>query len=346
MVFEVSPDPVAMKLFRADPKLLEQRFVARAVIHVPSQIIRDSRGQRNLRNYVPDELQQLANWGNAGFAFHSSPYPISTIPMPGFFNRLAASIDPLPGHTAGIEFLVSGLPDEGYVRVSLPESIEWPEQSWFHLEFLAPTEQAAKERAAAALGLLHAAIVVPLRQHLQDEAARRQRALAERQQQAAELRAEFARLNEELKASTDIDEPQLQQLKTERRLLDVDLAGQRARIRAVEQVLERVKAQVGNLSEAARRIEQLEDTKITAEIEVAGLAARQSALDELVKEGNQRSQLKSTIDQKRAELAGINERLPSAEQALEALMSVVKAYATLHELRDGKVMIHPIEWTQ
>ena len=68
---------------------------------------------------------------------------------------------------------------------------------------------------------------------------------------------------------------------TEQRMIGVDKAGITARIDACNSILER-RNQL-----PTSRVEQIETVKITAEIELVGLEARQSALTEIVQNGRQ-----------------------------------------------------------
>ncbi len=91
------------------------------------------------------------------------------------------------------------------------------------------------------------------------------------------------------------------------------------------------------------RVEQVENLKIAAEIELAGLAARQQALDSLIKNGEQRIDLLNSANGAEAEVNGAKKSVSSYEKRLSDAEEAIKSLGPLR-LREGKVAICPVKW--
>ncbi|MGA2059462.1 MAG: hypothetical protein ABSG67_03190 [Thermoguttaceae bacterium] len=88
---------------------------------------------------------------------------------------------------------------------------------------------------------------------------------------------------------TDITHEALTGLTTQRRMLEVDLAGIKARIEACQEML----AKSGNMP--AARKDQIETARVTAEIELRGLDAKRAEIDRIVNGAQKRQKLDDTI---------------------------------------------------
>ena len=87
----------------------------------------------------------------------------------------------------------------------------------------------------------------------------------------------------------DITHEALTGLTTQRRMLEVDLAGIKARIEACQEML----AKSGNMP--AARKDQIETARVTAEIELRGLDAKRAEIDRIVEGAQKRQKLDDTI---------------------------------------------------
>jgi hypothetical protein len=87
----------------------------------------------------------------------------------------------------------------------------------------------------------------------------------------------------------DITHEALTGLTTQRRMLEVDLAGIKARIEACQEML----AKSGNMP--AARKDQIETARVTAEIELRGLDAKRAEIDRIVNGAQKRQKLDDTI---------------------------------------------------
>ena len=154
-------------------------------------------------------------------------------------------------------------------------------------------------------------------------------------------KARQARLEvtKKLEEAADIVGVELSRLKTQRRMLDVEVAGVRARIRAVEKLR---KDRENNPSVGKK----LDDIKMTSEIDLAGLAARKEALTEVIKLGEQRAALENKSKQLGHAFDAAQSRLVSTQKRLDRHRPALESAETLHLLHEGEVTIRPIKWTK
>ena len=156
----------------------------------------------------------------------------------------------------------------------------------------------------------------------------------------AELEKQIAAVGTELdslNAYTDMNKDALAAVLAQKRMLDVDLAGVRARVEACREILVSSK----NNPALAAHVEEL---KITAEIELAGLTAKQEALDKIVSAGRRRLELEEKrrslqnalrdLDRKRARAAFLADWY---RQAVERKW----AYAEVAPVMNGKIHWEP-----
>src|SRR5690606_32324191 len=122
---------------------------------------------------------------------------------------------------------------------------------------------------------------------------------------ADEAEQASAALAEQMKGF-DVSADELMRLRTERRLLSVEEAGLRARIEAVVKLIDRARdsnrGRGGTGGERdIERLSRLEDIKVAAEIDIAGVAARGKMLDELIDSGRKRRELDRERSQQSSE---------------------------------------------
>jgi hypothetical protein len=341
IVFEESDEELELKLFRADPELLNQRFVA----HV------DIQATKYHPQYPPPHP-----WGDLAWFGNLSLLAINTgrqdtISLKESFARLLEAVDDGSTPVAkGVEFFRSGAVEDGRVTISMVHTAPGEENVRFRI--LAPNEQPAREHAETLLHMLDRAIRFPLLKHLQTHVAIHADTLDTLQQELTAAEEAGKELDKKWAAvATDesaVDADELKRLTTERRLLDVDLAGIRARIDAAEEIIARIGGEGGRGPEGGirRRIEQLEDIKITAEIDLAGLAARRETLDQIIKQGKEREALAAKVSQAHTEMRKLRERMERVSRDLQVYRNVFIEYSEkLFTLKDNKVVIHPIKWT-
>ena len=132
-------------------------------------------------------------------------------------------------------------------------------------------------------------------------------------------------------------------LKTQRRLLAVDFAGTEARIEAATKILARFR-ELGAVF-THPRVEQVENVKVSAEIELAGVAARQKTLDKIIEDGKQSTKLRPQIRKLKTKKSITDQSNKRISSMLEDYKTYFEVYAPF-ELKDGKIVVQPIKWTE
>jgi hypothetical protein len=347
IAFELSEEPLELKLFRADPQLLNQKFAAVVEVFVPSHT--DRRVPDRLRELAVFQSQSLLHLGGYQVGFGGRDRP----PTPAdTFRRLAREVNgAAEAADEGLDFLQSDEVNEGYLSGGwlTPVQVNGANGGYYSFTILAPSEEQARERAEALIRLLDAAIAVPLQRELHRQREQQEETIDSLRKQLAETEERAKQTVEDYEriADTAVSHDELSQLKTERRLLEVELAGIRARIETAEEILAKLKElQKAAGRPADARILKVEDLKITAEIDLAGLAARRKALDLLIEEGNKRAELNMRRNEQLGQVEKLRRRLDEEERGFGGLQDVMERYSQLYSLEDDKVVVRPIQWTE
>ncbi len=333
VTFELSEQEETIKLFRADPRLFEQRYAAYVELSRP----RSDEGGINLHPLVPDRLKSLLK--NSLSLLYADVRVAKGVSHREVFRRLTESIDDVGSHGRqdALDFFLSPAVDEGFVRVVLLG------KEFLQFRILAPTEESAKQRALALIWLPKEAVSQPLQKQLREDLDAQQEHLPALQQQLEGSVESLATLQKKVESVEDIEADELSRLKTERRLLDVDVAGQRGRIGAVEEAIARYKGE-GTSSD---RIRRLEDIKITAEIELVSLAARREAFGKLIKQGMSNELLRGKVTAQENENGRLKVNIIATRSQRDMIKEALDIFATqLFALKDGKVRLTPIKWTE
>jgi hypothetical protein len=205
---------------------------------------------------------------------------------------------------------------------------EGKDMAVFHFEILAPTPERAKELVQALLAFYDYAVFYPLQKDALAVKAAYQKRLEEDRAALKEAQSSLPALEKqlaELKEYADITPEALAQFTTQQRLISVDMQGVKARIDACNKIL-------AGVPRPSRRSEQLETLKITAEIELVGLAARKEALEKIVEKG-----------QERKELSGKRAQTHSRARSLEVEISMMLDGIRDYEAELKKCMPYPVE---
>jgi hypothetical protein len=215
----------------------------------------------------------------------------------------------------------------------------------FELTLTAPTAERAKELAQAMLALYdygyslaahqaYADLYEYWKSQLSDE-------LADVKPMQETLAAEEKEL-ESLKPYEEITSEALASLVSQKQLNIVERAGVLARITACQKILDQIKK---NARPFATQAEKAETVKIAAEIELAGLEAKQAAIDDLVQKSRRRidlvrevGSLKSNLSDHAGVAMSLEERAEGYKTAIEEKMPFAKV--------GGKVLVRRIKWEQ
>lgn len=325
--FEVLKTAERRKLFRADAKPLEHKFVAQVSLQLPKP-----RTNSYALSLSDAELRELVRFGNqpvVGPRLAMAKDQTQSESLKRYLERV-------PKETREkldeLEFFASEDTDQGYLL--------WePTRSSVVATFLilARTQEEAQRRATTLLALLDHGVTRPVQHKLleQHEASAAQYKKVQEDAQAAE--AALPRLQQEALDNTGLASEMLGGLRLQQFQLDVDVGGIKARLAACD---ERLKA-----DPAPELRAQLESLKLSAEIELAGCDARRVLTDKFVERITTRNRVAEELSKAQLIVNNSKISLKNIRYALFGELQLLDDYKPL-SLVDGKVIIRPIEWTQ
>lgn len=256
---------------------------------------------------------------------------------PSEFFRALVNLTPkeLLPQEDNLAFFLSENVNQGQVHLSW---LEEDRATDFEFFIFAPSEQLAKTRAKTFFALLENGIAKPMREYEREWCKSLREEVESHKSRMETSRQAQVQLEKTAEGTEYIDDVELRRLKSERRLLAVEVAGQRARIRAVE------KLRNGKGGTAAAT--KLDDIKMTSEIDVAGLSAQIEALSEVIGLGVQRAELESKI--KKLVLVGEEswKALQAAEKRSRDHQALLEAADKLFVRYRDQVTIAPIKWIE
>lgn len=132
----------------------------------------------------------------------------------------------------------------------------------------------------------------------------------------------------------DITPASLETFRSQRRLLDVDGAGLKARVDACEKILKG--------GPASATATQVESVKVTAEIELAGLEAKRAEIDRIIQNGQERLDLRSKVDHEQEKLERLANDADIAVRDAETAVDCARQWAKCPI--PGAVHTNPIKW--
>jgi hypothetical protein len=164
----------------------------------------------------------------------------------------------------------------------------------------------------------------------------------------AAARTEVARLEEaipgyrkqveEFSEFKDISNEALASLKTQQRMLAVDLAGVKARIEACQRLLGGRPENLG-----ATRRDQVESLKVAAEIELVGLDAKRQEIDRLIKGAEGRRALQDRVNSAGGKIGDLTRQMAQDQPKID-FWAANRAYDEPLPVLDNKVTIRRIKW--
>jgi len=334
LTFDVSEEEQPMAFDVADPKLLEQRYVA------TFQLV----GPRRLRITAFGSIAREAiNGYSAAVGRHRDLLSPRSKPSAAL---LKSVLDEIPKERLPSEEVVSLLRMAGppCLRRSLVRLEAGAEDDKYLTQFtiLAATPERAKELVQGLLSFYDFGVFSPLQREALAVKGAYQKRLEEDRAGLKNAQDELAGWDKQLaglKEFEDITKEALVNFITQQRLISVDMQGVKARIDACNKIL--VSGMKRRL--APSRIEQVETLKITAEIELVGLAARKEALEDLVKKGRELKE----VSTKRVQ---VRKRVESLEQEISRILEGITHYeaelkkCVPYPVQDGKVVIRRIKW--
>jgi hypothetical protein len=202
--------------------------------------------------------------------------------------------------------------------------------------FFAHSVEEAKQVADDFLHCYDHGFLSLLRKPVEDRKAELIRARDEAAPHVAELEKELATAKVEAKGIERLDDATISDLKVKRTLLMVELAGVKARVAAIEK---RMKDLRPTLPANEQLNSKLVDLKVSADIDLASLAAQQKVLEELLDGQRKLSrvvQLSGQLDPYRSSIEQAKTWLPRCDEILADL--------TPFALVDDTVQIRPIQF--
>jgi hypothetical protein len=204
---------------------------------------------------------------------------------------------------------------------------------------LSPTAEEAKQCVEAWLTVYDWGICYPGQKECLDIRKKLFQMIAEKSEILKKNETELSNAEKEAdkyKEFEDITPEALVTLKTQRRMLTVDLAGIKARIDACREML--VKENI-----SAARKDQIETTRVNAEIELRGLNAKQAEIDGIIQGAQNRQKIVTTKQQFPLAINSLKSVINETQTAIKEIEEYQLGYQAL-PIEDGKIAIRRIKW--
>jgi hypothetical protein len=206
-------------------------------------------------------------------------------------------------------------------------------------QVFAPTAEEAEQRARAIIQLYDNGLWREMRNYALQKG---QQSLEDARAQLPELakQQEASRKEEELLAKqTEITPDILAQLKAQKIMVAVELAGLNARVKACDAML----ADARKLELNA--LQSVSDMKVKAEIERVGTKERLDQINTFVAEGDNRLAAQFRLSVSGSKISGIRSGIYRSTRTAERYSELYDLYAPF-ALVDDQIKVSPIEWTQ
>jgi len=207
----------------------------------------------------------------------------------------------------------------------------------WNVVIMAPSEDLAKKLARAMLTLLDEGLSRRVQTNALKARAKTVGDLKVAKQDLEKNERLEDAISKSLETMTSIDKSALADFRQRRNLLEVDLAGVRARIEAADKLL-----RTGNPKPSTR--DQIMNLKIAAEIELAGLVAQQKAVTHLIELGEQRLAREAELGRQRMQVARKRNAVREFKHSVETYDNLIKTFLRPLELVDDRVTICPVKW--
>ncbi len=338
--FDESNESLELTLFAADPKLLEQKFVATLAFVAP-QTTRTSRVSVG----GSGALMLFARFDNR-FRYAAQGASEEMFLEPAILLKiLAKNLPDLPDRK--LNELKPATEEWGRRQVQLPLQHRrhggrgggafggGGPRSTIEFEVYGETREVVKSRSMVILGLYDYGLSYPLQAEQISEMTASKAELPKLLAAFHAQQADADQLKKQLAEYDAISDDSIMELRNQQRLLLVDIAGTRARIAACSKFLERPKSR--------STAEQVESLRITAEIELVGHTARESALGAIIERGTERRKLV-------AQFASKSGAVTSASRQIGVVLKSIRERDSLRQTMmplavvDNVIPIRPIKW--
>lgn len=343
-------DPQKVALLRADPKLFENKFVAQLMLspaltepadeNALATVTARLRLDMQSLNQYPKGLGGLLHVNNA-FLLHPSleyssypddrPDPVS---FSEHFQRLAGSCSPdaLPAKEF-LDFLTAADSDRD-VRYGYEWIGKVPLRS---IAVFAPTTDEAEQRAKAIVRLYDGGLSRPMQRYLLGEGEKLLEQARTAHRDAKALAPAIEAAQAKLAKPSDISPDVLTQLKAQKVLVAVELAGLSARVKACD----------AKLSDPEKlgisTLQSISDLKVTAEIERVGMKEKLDQINAFIAEGDERHAARV----RQVELGSNRSVLQATANSLQRdaipYADLFALYAPFR-IAENQITVGPIEW--
>ncbi len=351
-------------LLRADPKLFESKFVGTLMLRpaglesANEQRMQDYfqrlGGDQHLIGQYPLELKQLLFFGDMSLRHVGGRFSQLVRPRVVFDTELREVSDrfqllfkqcapELVPEKPMMDYLTSAECDRDVGQSIEPFKIQFSDaniaQQQLTYRVLAPTAEQAEERMRAIVRLYDAGLSRPMQQFLLSEGQKVLEAARSGYVEMAQLTQAAQAEREKLAVPSEISGDILSQLKAQKVMVAVELAGLNARVKACDAMLaDPKKLEISTL-------QSISDMKIKAEIERVGIKEKLDQINVYIAEGD----LRAGAFTRQVELGQKLDRLRSIVKARERTVTefadVFELYAPF-QIPDDQISIGPIEWSQ
>ena len=344
---------VTVPLTRPDPKLLENKFAVEFVLVIGGV---DPKNPESMAKYLRQRELDLGWFGQYSedirellligkeLLMYSRSRASDAAAVPEHLARLAERCPPAQRPDERLVKLLTAAKGSGDVRLEHGKFASdnrrrdnYVDQLRFVI--LAPTAEEAEQRAEAIVQLYDGGLCRPMQRYLFGEGQRAYELLGDKYEELKPITAAIQTESEKLAAPSEISGDILSQLKAQKVMVAVELAGLSARVKACDAMLaDPKKLEISTL-------QSISDMKVKAEIERVGIKEKLDQINTFIAEGDARH----AAFEAQAALAKRREKV---RQDIHDLQRSASIYAELFELYapfrvpDNQITIGPIEWTQ
>jgi hypothetical protein len=306
------------RFLRIDPKLLENKFVAKFELVCSETAAPEGPSSSNAHTTANRALQKFQD-------------PIVI--------QLKALVQQCPAEHRPNQRMIDFLTSDDCGR-DVPYSVMVRGYSRFNLSFqvFAPTAEDAEHRARAIIQLYDVGFCRPLQQSLLGEG---QKVLEQLRSQNAELGQLSAtiRAEEKLAKQSEISGDIFSQLKAQKVMVAIELAGLSARVKACDAMLTDPKKL------EASTLQSVSDMKVRAEIERVGMKEKLDQINLFIAEGEAQTAANFRRSVLGSKAGGLRNGIRSNEQVATRYAELVALYGPF-QIPENKITVGPIEWTQ
>jgi hypothetical protein len=322
---EVSPLK-KRKLFRADPKLLENKYIVGLILRQRDHSTLERFGVLE-NDSMPKEIRELIALDSRGRLDSNmgGPQRLSDI-----FRLLTERCQQEDRSQAAAAYLTSPEFDREH-QFNFNQSMNFT--------LYAPTQKDAEERAAAIIRLYDCGAARPLQRYFLAEGRKRLAAAHTMCEQYEALSAQIIDQEKKLAVPSEVSPEILSDLKAQRVMVAVELAGLNARVKACDTMLNEPQ------KFPPSALQSISDMKVKAEIERIGTQEKLDRINAFIAEGDKRDAIQKQIETLKSQQATLARTASFRIREADHHARMV-AYFAPRELEGNAITISPVEWTE